>query len=46
MEVEFEEAIFAPCPGQKMVLYNDKDNIVAGGTIIALNSSIKQDDII
>jgi tRNA-specific 2-thiouridylase len=34
MTVEFDEPIFAPCPGQRMVLYNDQDNIIAGGTII------------
>ena len=33
MMVEFDEPQFAPCPGQKLVLYNDEDNIVAGGTI-------------
>ena len=34
MTLEFDETQFAPCPGQKMVLYNSEDNIVAGGTII------------
>ncbi len=34
MTVEFDQPQFAPCPGQKLVLYNEKDNIVAGGTII------------
>lgn len=34
MTVEFEKPQFAPTPGQKMVLYNSDDNIVAGGTII------------
>ena len=33
--VEFDEPQFAPCPGQKLVLYNNDDNIVAGGTIIS-----------
>jgi tRNA-specific 2-thiouridylase len=32
--VKFEEPQFAPCPGQKLVLYNNDDNIVTGGTII------------
>ncbi len=32
--VRFDEAQFAPCPGQKLVLYDDDDNVVAGGTII------------
>ena len=31
--VEFDEPQFAPCPGQKLVLYDAADNIVAGGTI-------------
>jgi tRNA-specific 2-thiouridylase len=35
MTVEFDEPQFAPCPGQKIVLYNSSDNIVAGGTISA-----------
>lgn len=33
MTAEFDKPQFAPCPGQKIVLYNDFDNIVAGGTI-------------
>jgi tRNA-specific 2-thiouridylase len=33
MTVEFDEPQFAPCPGQKLVLYNGGDNLVAGGTI-------------
>ena len=33
MTVEFDRPQFAPCPGQRLVLYNSKDNIVAGGTI-------------
>jgi tRNA-specific 2-thiouridylase len=35
IKVEFDEPQFAPCPGQRLVLYDEKDNIVAGGTIIA-----------
>ncbi len=31
--VKFEEPQFAPCPGQRLVLYNTDDYIVAGGTI-------------
>ena len=31
--VDFDAPQFAPCPGQKLVLYNSDDNIVAGGTI-------------
>lgn len=31
--VEFDEPQFAPCPGQRLVLYNNDDNIIAGGTI-------------
>ena len=33
--VEFDEPQFAPCPGQKLVLYNSDDNIIAGGTIVS-----------
>jgi len=33
MTVEFDLPQFAPCPGQRLVLYNSSDNIVAGGTI-------------
>ena len=33
MTVEFERSQFAPCPGQKLVLYDDGENIIAGGTI-------------
>ena len=35
MTVEFNQPQFAPCPGQKLVLYNSDDNIVTGGTISA-----------
>ena len=35
MTVEFDRPQFAPCPGQRLVLYNSNDNIVAGGTISA-----------
>ena len=31
--VNFQRPQFAPCPGQKLVLYNNSDNVVAGGTI-------------
>lgn len=34
IKVEFDELQFAPSPGQRIVLYNDQDNIVAGGTIV------------
>jgi tRNA-specific 2-thiouridylase len=34
MTVEFDQPQFAPCPGQRLVLYNTKDYITAGGTII------------
>ena len=35
MTVEFDQPQFAPTPGQKLVLYDENDYIVAGGTIIA-----------
>ncbi len=31
--VRFTESQFAPCPGQRLVLYNQGDNIITGGTI-------------
>ncbi|MHC4290560.1 MAG: aminomethyltransferase beta-barrel domain-containing protein [Planctomycetota bacterium] len=31
--VRFEKPQFAPCPGQKLVVYNDTEDVVAGGTI-------------
>jgi len=31
--VEFDQPQFAPCPGQRLVLYDNDDNIIAGGTI-------------
>ena len=34
MTVEFDLPQFAPCPGQRLVLYNTNDYLVAGGTII------------
>jgi tRNA-specific 2-thiouridylase len=34
MTVEFDQPQFAPCPGQRLVLYNSKDYLVAGGTIV------------
>jgi tRNA U34 2-thiouridine synthase MnmA/TrmU len=34
MTVEFDQPQFAPSPGQKLVLYDQNDYIVAGGTII------------
>lgn len=31
--VEFDETQFAPCPGQRLVLYDEDKNVVVGGTI-------------
>ena len=33
MSVRFEEEEFAPCPGQRLVIYDDADCVIAGGTI-------------
>jgi len=33
MVVEFEEAQFAPAPGQSLVLYDAEGRVVAGGVI-------------
>ncbi|MBW8016618.1 MAG: tRNA 2-thiouridine(34) synthase MnmA [Planctomycetes bacterium] len=32
--VEFDEPVFAPCPGQRIVLYNELDHVIAGGVIV------------
>ncbi len=37
--VEFDEPQFAPCPGQKLVLYDSSDNIIVGGTIMGNSDS-------
>jgi tRNA-specific 2-thiouridylase len=37
--VEFDEPQFAPCPGQKLVLYNNTENLIAGGTICRCDCS-------
>jgi tRNA-specific 2-thiouridylase len=34
MTTEFEEPQFAPCPGQRLVLYDENETVVAGGTIV------------
>jgi tRNA-specific 2-thiouridylase len=33
MTVEFDQPQFAPCPGQRLVLYDDHDTVLAGGVI-------------
>ncbi len=33
LSVRFEQEEFAPCPGQRLVIYNNRDCIIAGGTI-------------
>ncbi len=33
--VEFDEPQFAPCPGQRLVLYDADENVIAGGTIFS-----------
>lgn len=33
ISVKFDDPQFAPCPGQRLVLYNKDDNIITGGTI-------------
>lgn len=35
LTVDFEEPVFAPAPGQKLVLYDAAERVVAGGTILA-----------
>jgi len=44
MIVEFDQPQFAPCPGQRLVLYDSYDNLVAGGTIVLVHcEGAKQD---
>ena len=33
LTVDFERPVFAPAPGQKLVLYDALEKVVAGGTI-------------
>ena len=33
LTVRFDKPQFAPCPGQKLVVYNETEDVVAGGTI-------------
>ena len=33
LTVDFEQPVFAPAPGQKLVLYDALERVVAGGTI-------------
>ena len=33
LEVCFDEPVFAPAPGQHLVLYDDQENVVAGGVM-------------
>jgi tRNA-specific 2-thiouridylase len=35
--VLFAEPVFAPAPGQRLVLYDEAENLVAGGTIRPLS---------
>jgi tRNA-specific 2-thiouridylase len=35
LTVRFDRPVFAPCPGQRLVLYDENDYIVGGGTIIS-----------
>jgi tRNA-specific 2-thiouridylase len=35
--VNFNKPVFAPCPGQKLVLYDENENIVVGGTIVSFD---------
>ena len=38
ISIDFDQPQFAPCPGQRLVLYNANDDIIAGGTIVARDS--------
>lgn len=38
LTVNFNKPVFAPCPGQKLVLYDEDEKIVAGGTIVSFDN--------
>ncbi len=33
--IEFDQPQFAPCPGQRVVLYDEREHVIAGGVIIS-----------
>jgi len=36
--IEFDQPQFAPCPGQRVVLYDEREHIIAGGVIISFEN--------
>ena len=34
LTVRFDDGEFAPCPGQRLVIYDDRECVIAGGTIV------------
>jgi len=34
LTVKFDDGEFAPCPGQRLVIYDDRECVIAGGTIV------------
>ena len=42
MTVEFDEAQFAPCPGQRLVLYDEQENVVAGGVFQVRSDAVRR----
>jgi tRNA-specific 2-thiouridylase len=43
LTVRFDQPVFAPCPGQKLVLYDRQENIAAGGTIVSFSQGVLTD---
>ena len=43
MRVRFDTPQFAPSPGQHLVLYDEHDNVVAGGTICAASQDRREE---
>ncbi|GAB1485919.1 hypothetical protein MASR2M79_09660 [Aminivibrio sp.] len=41
MTVRFDEPQFAPAPGQRLVLYDGEDCVVAGGDIVEKGEEYK-----
>lgn len=43
MTVVFDEPVFAPAPGQHLVLYDEEDHLIAGGEIASTGRKTDQD---
>jgi len=43
--IEFDRPQFAPCPGQSVVLYDERENVVTGGIIISSENRNKTSSV-